>query len=120
MSPQRIQRRRTKGWRAPMGAIYVGRGSKWGNPFRANEEVIIVTSDIKMRHRQMTAFEAVQLYRLALSVRYYDDTPNVRNLPWNSDIRRELAGHDLMCWCPLDQPCHADVLLELANEGEPA
>jgi hypothetical protein len=27
----------------------------------------------------------------------------------------ELAGHDLICFCPLDQPCHADVLLELAN-----
>ena len=26
-----------------------------------------------------------------------------------------LRGHDLVCWCPLDQPCHADVLLELAN-----
>jgi hypothetical protein len=30
--------------------------------------------------------------------------------------RAELRGHDLACWCPLDQPCHADVLLELANE----
>lgn len=28
---------------------------------------------------------------------------------------QELRGHDLCCWCPLDQPCHADVLLELAN-----
>ena len=32
-------------------------------------------------------------------------------------IRRELAGRDLACWCPLDQPCHADVLLEIANGG---
>nr|WP_272896981.1 DUF4326 domain-containing protein [Mycolicibacterium tusciae] len=31
------------------------------------------------------------------------------------DVRRELRGHDLVCWCPLDSPCHADVLLELAN-----
>ena len=27
----------------------------------------------------------------------------------------ELRGKDLCCWCPLDQPCHADVLLEIAN-----
>lgn len=27
----------------------------------------------------------------------------------------ELRGKDLACWCPLDQPCHADVLLEIAN-----
>lgn len=33
-------------------------------------------------------------------------------------IRRELAGHDLACWCPLDAPCHADVLLRIA-EGQP-
>lgn len=36
-----------------------------------------------------------------------------------ADIRRDLAGHDLACWCPLDQPCHADVLLELANPSRP-
>ena len=30
----------------------------------------------------------------------------------------ELRGHDLACWCPLDGPCHADVLLELANRED--
>ena len=30
-------------------------------------------------------------------------------------IRNELAGLDLACWCPLDQPCHADILLDIAN-----
>jgi len=30
-------------------------------------------------------------------------------------IRKELAGKNLMCWCPEDQPCHADTLLEIAN-----
>ena len=39
--------------------------------------------------------------------------------PWGADrIRNELAGSDLACWCPLGQPCHADVLLEIANRGE--
>lgn len=33
-------------------------------------------------------------------------------------IRWELAGYDLACWCPLDAPCHADVVLRVANEGE--
>jgi len=28
-----------------------------------------------------------------------------------------LRGHDLACWCRLDQTCHADVLLDLANGG---
>lgn len=40
---------------------------------------------------------------------------------WGADrIRNELAGSDLACWCPLDQPCHAGVLLEIANRGEGA
>lgn len=36
-------------------------------------------------------------------------------VPGVDEIRAELAGRDLACWCPLDKPCHADVLLELAN-----
>lgn len=30
-------------------------------------------------------------------------------------LREDLGGRDLACWCPLDAPCHADVLLELAD-----
>lgn len=37
--------------------------------------------------------------------------------PSMEEIRAELAGHDLACWCPLEHACHADVLLELANSG---
>lgn len=40
MTPQRIQRKRTKGWRAPEGAVYVGRGTKWGNPFAVGKTQI--------------------------------------------------------------------------------
>ena len=38
---------------------------------------------------------------------------------WSARIA-ELRGRDLACWCPLDQPCHADVLLELANGADDA
>lgn len=38
-----------------------------------------------------------------------------RNVAPLKDIE-ELCGKDLACWCPLDQPCHADVLLELAAQ----
>ena len=31
------------------------------------------------------------------------------------DVREHLRGRDLACWCPLDEPCHADVLLAVAN-----
>lgn len=98
--PMRIQRKRTRGWRMPEGAVYVGRLPKglggWGNPF-------IVTKH-QTRQQAVDNFRAALLDgRLQFSV---------------ARVRRELVERDLACWCPLDQPCHADVLLELANGGE--
>ena len=91
--PKRIQRRRTKGWKMPVGAVYVGRPTKWGNPFTpGNDRRWLVGS-----------------YRKYL----------IANQAYQTDHRlplEELRGKDLACWCPLDQPCHADVLLELANQ----
>lgn len=99
--PQRLQRKRTAGWRMPEGAVYVGRLgalSGWGNPF-------IVGTDANGGN--MTATEAVEHYRLALDEgRLQYSTKRVRD---------ELAGKDLACWCATDVPCHADVLLEVAN-----
>jgi hypothetical protein len=43
---------------------------------------------------------------------------NVWTFPTKQDIREQLRGKDLACWCPLNQPCHADVLLEIANAPE--
>jgi hypothetical protein len=71
--------------------------------------------------RWATRAEVVELYRLTLT----DPTPGMR-AAWPSaggrflrvtvdDIRCELVGKDLACWCPPGQPCHADVLLEIAN-----
>lgn len=70
--------------------------------------------------RYMTRAECVDLYHRALT----RPTPQLRL--WNhqdqtwvtvEDVQRELTGRDLACWCPLDVPCHADVLLKLANPG---
>ncbi len=92
--PKRIQRKRTRGWRMPPNAKYVGRPSKWGNPY-----------SIKGHGRE----RALELYRdwLANEIEIAPD-----NLV---EIRNELKGKNLACWCKLDQPCHADILLELAN-----
>jgi hypothetical protein len=109
--PERIQLRRTKGWRKPEGAVVVARPSRWGNPF----PVDFFGCD-----------EAVRMYRdwVTSGVAWWmspgDDGVHrftgigVRR-PSADDIRSALRGRDLACWCPLDQPCHADVLLELAN-----
>lgn len=96
MTPQRIQLRRTKGWRMPANTISVARPSMWGNPYR-------VGGTIKATGRFVPdAAAAVALYR-------------ERAVPLPCDLAL-LRGKNLACWCPLDQACHADVLLELANQ----
>jgi hypothetical protein len=128
-TPKRIQLRRTKGWRKPEGAIVVARPSRWGNEFKVWRDgssqwwcaEVLIESDGRQRMEvegyltpaEARAIVAVSYRRLILSGSGMWDAPSVE------DIRRELAGHDLACWCPLDQPCHADVLLEIANEGAP-
>jgi hypothetical protein len=124
MSPQRIQRKRTAGWRMPEGAVYVGRPSRWGNPFtvmHAGRQGWLVwddrdrlglsatpTSDgyvASFRSKAEANRDVVRRYRKWL------DSSRARSM----DLVPLLGGRDLACWCPLDQPCHADVLLELAN-----
>jgi hypothetical protein len=97
--PSRIQRRRSRGWRQPTNAIYVGRPTKWGNPYK-----------VGLGHH--AAEQAVSLYRRDLLA---------GSLPFTTDdVRRELKGQDLICWCKLDAPCHVDVLLALANFCPPS
>lgn len=125
MSPQRIQRKRVKGWRKPEGAIIVTRPSRWGNPFvvipagtdpgllsRRRERGWTVNGPGTFFQgtgtREWAADYAVRLYRRWL----------LGSMKRVEDLVPLLRGHDLCCYCPLDQPCHADVLLELAN-GDP-
>lgn len=103
--PKRIQRKRTKGWKMPEGAVYVGRPTKWGNPYILNEcRVIGPSGSAKYATKEMAAEMSLYFYRQDLEAGYYGVDLN------------ELRGKDLVCWCPLDQPCHADILLELANK----
>lgn len=91
--PKRIQLSRQKGWRKPEGTIVVSRPSKWGNPYKVDST--------------MTRELAVILYQMDLKRSH---SPELL-----AGILAPLRGHDLACWCPLSVPCHADVLLELAN-----
>jgi Domain of unknown function (DUF4326) len=90
--PQRFQRSRRKGARLPAGVVVVTRPTKWGNPHPL----------------RLGRDEAVR--------RYHEDLLAGRLAVTVEDARRELRGRDLACHCPLDEPCHADVLLAVANE----
>ena len=90
--PKRLQRSRRKGARLPAGTVVVTRPTKWGNPYPLN----------------LGRQEAVR--------RYHEDLLAGRLGVTVEDAKRELRGRDLACYCPLDETCHADVLLSVAND----
>ena len=117
IAPKRVQMSRQKPWRSDNpGAVIVDRRSRWGNPYN-----IVKTQngsfDVWLGDwfcGQSTGLEsaramAVRKFRLAVENNHHSLSA--------VEIRSALAGKDLACWCPLDQPCHADALLELANGG---
>ena len=153
MSPVRVQRKRTKGWRMPENTVYVGRGSRWGNPFKMGDAQLrfprvdgaeawefegrsgkvsgrreafhhsdyVLRPDGSKRYRvtfhdirDATAEECVALFREVVTGE--PDMVDWKPRPSVNEVRGSLAGKNLACWCKLTDPCHADVLLEIANE----
>ena len=130
--PKRIQLSRKKGYHKPADAVNVARPTKWGNPYRVinrgndwwvEESLTSRVIPTLCRSKMEAAKKAVGLFRATLSEMT------------KQEVKAELRGKDLACWCGLcDEhkdglplgvkcdkcpPCHADVLLELANQ-EPA
>jgi len=113
---KRIQRKRAKGWRMPGGAVNVTRPGKFGNPF-----TIEGCRDAGFRGDDTAiAARCVEAFRVWVDTDYWQSNWSG---PESEQKRRRLReclpalrGKDLACWCALDQPCHADVLLELANK----
>lgn len=103
MKPIRIQRKRTKGWKMPPNTVYVGRPSEFGNPYQVGE--------LHNSKYPVTIEQAIAFFRL--DIEQYDAVFHGEKSAW---IRGKLKGKNLACWCPLDKPCHADILLKIANE----
>jgi len=99
MKPQRIQRSRAKGWKMPPNTVYVGRPTMWGNRWQ------IGTHSNLLGRAVQTLEEAVLCYRTLM-------WPEAHHHAW---VRENLRGKNLACWGAIDQPCHGDVLLEIAN-----
>jgi hypothetical protein len=107
MTPQRVQLSRKKGWRMPPDTISVARPGRWGNPFSVLPELAPGTQ--VGRYVAMPSVEdAVAAYR-----RWLRDDPAGQRIV--QEAKSALRGHNLACWCRLDGPCHAQVLLELVN-----
>ena len=114
--PRRIQLKRTKGWRIRQ-AHSVARPTRWGNPFTvagAIENEFVTSNDSLTKQRRFV----VGCFHSWL-------TEGENSLWWFESGRQQhqwivanlhvLRGRDLACWCPLSDPCHADVLIEFAN-----
>jgi len=110
---ERIQRKRTKGWRMPENTVYVGRPSnRWGNPFvvspdhpdLAHYADYTKNVDLWTNWPVKDAETAVRAFREMRCTESFVKT-----------ARSALRGKNLACWCKAGSPCHADVLLEIAN-----
>lgn len=134
--PKRVQMHRRKGgWRDNHpDAVIVARPSMWGNPWKVgtvlfpDENGRQIVSENPCPHAD--SIEAiVSLHESWIEGRGLGGLPaNLTHIGryrwrdamiarrhWLQGHLHELCGKDLACWCPLDQPCHADVLLEIAN-----
>ena len=103
--PKRVQRKRTKGWRMPPNTVSVTRPGPYGNPYRVG--------------RDGTADQCVELFRRAweAAIECANMPPRAPPMPFGKPVYLgPLKGKNLACFCSLDQPCHADVLLEIVNK----
>jgi Domain of unknown function (DUF4326) len=94
--PERVRLSRARGWRKPANTVVVARPSRWGNPFTIKEH----GGDFSREDAVARFSEALLTGELPFSV---------------GEVKQQLRGKNLACWCPLDKACHADVLLEVAN-----
>jgi len=137
--PTRIQRNRRTIQQSPnsLPVIYVGRPGKWGNPFKLENGKIYVQNRpprspaariIKPKYLYICDGDMdvlLRIYKSVLTGRMQSGEYNiiVENLklmlPWvdyySAMKVTELANKNLSCWCHPGAPCHADILLDLAN-----
>jgi len=132
--PQRIQRKRTKGFNLRetseslnrLDYVCVSRPSKYGNPFIISGDIIYGNCSHRRKHLYPGTFietcseDRIRERVVELFAKWIKDgTPEYYIIPRPfeiEDIKRELKGKNLVCFCKKDQFCHADVLLKIANE----
>jgi hypothetical protein len=107
----------------PENTIYVGRPTRWGNPFKAKRGYE------KIALRMYRLYVKGQLSKDAMDKilgerkQAYHPDAELAIIKWNMDgqvmihaARKELRGKDVACWCPVGKPCHADILLRIVNK----
>ena len=114
-SHRRVQLRRAKGWRMPENTVKVARPTKWGNPYTIMEWGLPLALELYKRSVQgfwsATGIPDQKVARAyALHCAFQERMGGLEEI-WT------LRGKNLACFCRVDQWCHADILLELANDS---
>lgn len=127
--PVRVQLSRAKGWRMPPNTVKVDRSTGWGNPWLPGcpGHVKLHSGAVVRIGPDLTVAGAVDRYRrwmaleLGLSIGEMVRHPlfDLVLCPGAPPNPSFLRGKNLACWCAIGAPCHADVLLELANADAP-
>lgn len=117
-SPIRVQLSRKKGWRMPPNTVSVARPGAFGNPFTVSDcrEAGYRGTD------EQIASRCVEAFRVWLGPMWRNNWDGEESETRRALVRSRISnlrGKNLACWCALDAPCHADVLLELANGTQP-
>lgn len=111
--PIRFQLQRRAGWRMPEGGISVARPHRWGNTYRVGQPLVVRRGGRRFgTAEEMGPVEVVEFFRRDLTAGALSFTVD--------DVRRELAGHPLGCFCPIGSPCHGDLLIHVAAGADPA
>lgn len=118
MSPIRLRRSRAKGYRIPEDAVNVTRPTIWGNPFTHDDPAVAVAAYRGLITSTQRLFE-MGPGRLQFARNAHRNTLHPAFPDYVRDHIHHLRGKNLVCWCAIDGPCHADVLLDMANRETP-
>lgn len=120
----------------PPNTVYVGRGSKWGNPFRVVQyhdkkwaiktdgtprctTILINNTHATYNSKEDATKDAIKCYNLWLTPYTHDNRDNLIDfyisIAQVEHIIYHLKGKNLACWCGINEMCHADILLDIAN-----
>jgi hypothetical protein len=120
--PQRIRLSRTKGFNLQetsrslngLDAVNVARPTRWGNPYSVGLWTSYCFILVDARNRAVHASCAERAPLITEAVKLFRD--ELMDSPGRlAEVRDALVGKNLACWCASPSPCHADVLIELAN-----
>lgn len=116
----RVQRKRVKGYKTPENTKYVGRPTKFGNPFRLTKDLFIECRSLNTikewivfkEDKKYSIDDVLVFYKKWLNWEYVNSVQPFLPPPPKPHEVKELNGKNLSCFCSLNVPCHVDVLLE--------